>query len=88
MDLRGNIPVFIAITTGKVNDVKILDQILFEPGAFYVMDKGYYDFQRLYLINQAKAFFVIRAKSNLKFKRLYSHEVDRTTGLKCDQTIK
>ena len=51
MDLRGNIPVFIAITTGKVNDVKILDQILFEPGAFYVMDKGYYDFQRLYLIN-------------------------------------
>ena len=88
MDLRGNIPVFIAITTGKVHDVKILDQILFEPGAFYVMDKGYYDFQRLYLIDQAKAFFVIRAKSNLKFKRLYSHEVDKTTGLKCDQTIK
>lgn len=88
MDLRGNIPVFMAITTGKVHDVKILDQIIFETGAFYIMDKGYYDFERLYLIDQAKAFFVIRAKRNIKFKRLYSHEIDKTTGLKCDQTIK
>ncbi len=88
MDLRGNIPVFIAITTGKVHDVNILDQILFEPGAFYIVDKGYYDFERLYLLDQAKAFFVIRAKSNMKFKRLYSNPVDKSTGLKCDQTIR
>jgi DDE family transposase/uncharacterized protein DUF4372 len=88
MDLRGNIPVFIAITTGKVHDVNILDQIIFEAGSFYIVDKGYYDFERLYLIDQAKAFFVIRAKKNIKFKRLYSHPVDKSTGLKCDQTIK
>ena len=88
MDLRGNIPVFIAITTGKVHDVNILDQIAFEAGAFYIVDKGYYDFERLYLIDQAKAFFVIRAKRNMKFKRLYSNPVDKTTGLKCDQIIK
>ncbi len=88
IDLRGNIPVFLAITTGKVHDVNILDQILFEPGAFYIVDKGYYDFERLYTIDQAKAFFVIRAKRNLKFKRLYSRKVDKSVGLKCDQTIK
>lgn len=88
MDLRGNIPVFIAITTGKVHDVNILDQISFEPGAFYIVDKGYYDFERLYLIDQAKAYFVIRAKNNIKFKRLYSHPVDKSTSLKCDQTIR
>lgn len=88
MDLRGNIPVFLAITTGKVHDVKVLDQIPFEAGAFYIMDKGYYDFERLYRIDQAKAFFVIRAKKNLNFKRLYSASVDKTTGLKCDQTIR
>lgn len=88
MDLRGNIPVFIAITTGKVHDVNILDEIIFEAGSFYIVDKGYYDFKRLYLIDQAKAFFVIRAKRNIKFKRLYSRPVDKSTGLKCDQTIK
>ena len=88
MDLRGNIPVFIAITDGKVHDVRVLDLIVFEAGAFYIVDKGYYDFERLYQINQAKAFFVIRAKKNLQFKRLYSHPVDKSTGLKCDQTIK
>jgi len=87
MDLRGNIPVFISITTGKVHDVNVLDQIVFEPGAFYIVDKGYYDFQRLYRLNQAKSFFVIRAKRNIKFKRLYSHSIDKTKGLKCDQTI-
>lgn len=87
MDLRGNIPVFIAITTGKVHDVNILDQIIFEAGAFYIVDKGYYDFERLYVLDQAKALFVIRAKKNIKFKRLYSHRVDKTTGLKADQTI-
>lgn len=88
IDLRGNIPVFIEITDGKVHDVNILDQIDFEPGAFYIIDKGYYDFERLYKINQAKAFFVIRAKKNLKFERMYSRPIDKSTGLKCDQTIK
>ena len=88
IDLRGNIPVFIEITDGKVHDVNILDQIDFEPGAFYIIDKGYYDFERLYKINQAKAFFVIRAKKNLKFKRMYSSPIDKSTGLRCDQTIK
>lgn len=88
MDLRGNIPVFLAITDGKVHDVRVLDQIVFEAAAFYIVDKGYYDFERLYKIDQAKAFFVIRAKRNLKFKRLYSHPVDKATGLKCDQIIK
>jgi len=88
MDLRGNIPVFLAITTGKVHDVNILDKIIFEAGAFYIVDKGYYDFERIYFIDQAKAFFVIRAKKNIKFKRLYSRPVDKAPGLKCDQTIR
>lgn len=88
MDIRGNIPVFIHITNGKVHDVKVLDLLLFEAGAFYIIDKGYYDFERLYKIDQAKAFFVIRAKKNLKFQRIYSHSVNKSTGLRCDQTIK
>lgn len=88
MDLRGNIPVFIDITDGKVHDVNILDDIDFEPAAFYIMDKGYYDFERLYTIDRAKAFWVIRAKKNLKWKRVYSRKVDKTTGLRCDQIIK
>lgn len=88
LDLRGNIPIFISITHGKVHDVNILDQIEFEAGAFYIMDKGYYDFKRLYQLDQEKAFFVIRGKSNLKFRRLYSRPVDKTTGLRCDQIIK
>lgn len=88
MDLRGNIPVFIEITNGKVHDVNILDRIDFEPGAFYIIDKGYYDFGRLHRINESKAFFVIRAKKNLKFRRIYSAPVDKSTGLRCDQTIR
>ncbi len=88
MDVRGNIPVFIHITDGKVHDVKILDLILYEAGAFYIVDKGYYDFERLYHIDQSKAFFVIRAKKNLKFQRVYSRPVDKSTGLKCDQIIR
>jgi len=88
MDLRGNIPVFMAITDGKVHDINVLDKIIFEAGAFYIVDKGYYDFNRLYQIDQAKAFFVIRARKNLKFKRLYSRPVDKSKGLKCDQIIK
>ena len=87
LDLRGNIPSFIEITTGKVHDVNILDDLIPEPGSFYVMDRGYLDFARLYLLHQTRAFFVIRAKSNLKYRRLYSQPVDKTTGLRCDQTM-
>jgi len=88
MDLRGNIPMFIDITDGKVHDVQVLDKIEFEPGAFYIMDKGYYDFGRLYRMNRVGSHFVIRAKKNLKARRMYSRKVDKTTGLKCDQTIR
>jgi len=87
MDLRGNIPSFIWITEGKVHDVNILDQLIPEPAAFYVMDRGYIDFARLYALTQCLAFFVTRAKSNLDFRRLYSAPVDKSSGLKCDQTI-
>ncbi|MFW6011123.1 MAG: IS4 family transposase, partial [Desulfosalsimonas sp.] len=72
---------------GKVHDVNILDLIAFEAGSFYVMDRAYVDFTRLYSMNQQHAFFVTRAKSNLKFRRIYSHPIDKATGLKCDQTI-
>src|ERR1700676_3802534 len=87
IDLHGNIPVFICITDGRVHDVNILDQLLPEAGAFYVMDRGYLDFQRLARLDDAGSFFVTRAKSNLKARRRYSRPVDRSTGLVCDQTI-
>ena len=87
LDLRGNIPSFIHISDGKLHDVNVLDLLLPEPGAFYVMDRGYTDFERLYQLHQASAFFVIRAKSNLQFRRVYSHPVDKQTGLRCDQSI-
>lgn len=87
LDLRGPIPAFIEITDGKVSDVRILDLLVPEPGAFYVMDRGYLDFTRLHHLHQAQAFFVIRAKCNLQARRLYSHPIDKTTGLQCDQTI-
>jgi hypothetical protein len=87
LDLRGNLPTTVIVTTGKVHDVKILDELLFEPGAIYIMDRGYVDFARLYRMDQAKAFFVTRAKNNLDCRRLYSHPVDRSTGLRSDQTI-
>jgi len=87
LDLRGNIPAFIHITDGKVHDVNILDLVVFEAGSFYVMDRAYVDFARLYSMDQQHAFFVTRAKSNLKFRRIYSHPIDKATGLKCDQTI-
>ena len=87
LDLRGNIPAFIHISDGKMHEVNILDQLLPEPGAFYVMDRGFLDFERLYRFHQAGSFFVTRAKSNLKAKRRYSHRVDRSTGLVCDQTV-
>ena len=88
LDLRGSIPTFIHISDGKEHDVNVLDDLIPEAGAFYVMDRGYLDFFRLYSLTQALAFFVIRAKSNLACRRLYSHQVDRTTGLICDQTIR
>jgi hypothetical protein len=87
IDLRGNIPSFIHISDGKLHDVNVLDELLPEPGAFYVMDRGYLDFERLHRLHLAGAFFVTRAKSNLKAKRRYSRRVDRSTGLICDQTI-
>jgi len=87
LDLKGNIPTFIHISDGKLHDVNALDLISLEPGAFYVMDRGYVDFERLYVFTEISAFFVTRAKANIKFRRLYSHPVDRETGLICDQTI-
>ena len=87
LDLRGNIPTFIHISDGKLGDVKVLDLIAFEVGSFYVMDRGYIDFSRLYGMHLAQAFFVTRAKSNLQYRRVYSHLVDKATGLRCDQTI-
>ena len=87
LDLRGNIPSFIWITDGKVHDVNVLDQLIPEPGAFYLMDRGYLDFARLHSLGQANAYFVTRAKRNFKFRRLYSHPVDKGTGLRSDQTV-
>ena len=87
LDVRGSIPSFIKITDGKVHDVNILDDLVAEPGSFYVMDRGYLDFTRFYNLAQGLAFFVTRAKSNLQFRRLYSYPVDRSTGLRSDQTI-
>ena len=87
LDLRGNIPSFLHISDGKLHDVNVLDLLLPEPGAFYVMDRGYIDFDRLFQLHEAKSFFVTRAKSNLKAQRRYSHPIDRSTGLICDQTI-
>jgi len=87
MDLRGSIPTFIHISDGKLHDVNVLDLLIPEPGAFYIMDRGYLDFSRLYTLHQAKAFFITRAKKNFKFKRRYSSPVDKATGLRCDQTV-
>lgn len=87
LDLRGNIPTFIFISDGSVHDVNILDVLPLEPGAFYVMDRGYLDYARLHTITLAPAFFVTRAKANLRCRRLYSHQIDRSTGLRLDQTI-
>lgn len=87
LDLRGNIPTFIYISDGKLHEVKTLDLLPIEPGAFYIMDRGYLDFERLYPFAHGGAFFVIRAKSNLKCRRIYSHPVDRTTGVICDQSV-
>lgn len=87
IDLRGSIPAFVIITHGKVHEVTVLDDLIIEAGAIYIMDRGYLDFRRLHRIQQASAFFVTRAKSNFKFKRLYSNRVDKSTGVQCDQII-
>ena len=87
LDLRGNIPTFIRITEALVHDVNILDDIIPEAGSFYIMDRGYLDFGRLYIFHQCLAFFITRAKGNFRFRRLYSHPIDKSTGLRCDQTI-
>ena len=87
LDLRGNIPTFIRVTDGKVHDVNLLDEIMPEAGAFYVMDRGYVDFERLFVLTLSSAFFVVRTKSNVLLQRRYSHPVDKSTGVCSDQTV-
>lgn len=87
LDLRGSIPSFVVITPGRISDVSVLDHLPLEAGAFYIMDRGYIHFARLYRFVLAAAFFVVRARVNMQYRRRYSHPVDRTTGLRCDQTI-
>jgi hypothetical protein len=87
LDLRGNIPTFIHISDGKMHEVNVLDILIPEAGSFYIMDRGFTDFARWFTLHQAQAFFVIRGKSNLLFRRVYSRAVDKSTGLRCDQTI-
>jgi hypothetical protein len=87
LDLRGNIPTFIHISDGKMHEVNVLDILIPEAGSFYIMDRGFTDFARWLTLHQAQAFFVIRGKSNLLFRRVYSRTVDKSTGLRCDQTI-
>ena len=87
LDLRGSIPAFIMITEAKLHDMNILDSLVPEPGAIYVMDRGYLDFARLYALHQAPAFFVIRSKSNTDLHRVYSNPVDKETGVRCDQIV-
>src|SRR5580700_9185607 len=87
LDLHGNIPTFIHITDGKVHDVNILDEFFPEAGAFYVMDRGYVDFERLFVFTLCSAFFVVRTKENVLLQRRYSHPVDKTTGVRSDHTV-
>lgn len=87
LDLRGNIPTVIWITSGKVHDVKMLDLLVIEPGAYYIVDRGYLDFSRLHKIHQSQAFFITRTKRNTKLRRLYSHRVDKSSGIIYDQTV-
>lgn len=85
-DVRTSIPVFVHITPGSVHDTKAMDELTYEPGSFYIFDRGYTDFERLFVIHESRSFFVIRAKNNLKFKRQYSAAVNKTNGVRCDQT--
>jgi hypothetical protein len=88
LDLQGSIPTFIEITKALIHDVNILDLLIPENGAFYIMDRGYLDFKRLFILHQAGSYFITRAKDNLKFIRVYSHKVDKSSGLRCDQTVR
>lgn len=88
LDLKGNIPSFLHITRGNVHEVNVLDTLIFEAGAFYIMDRGYLDFERLFQLHRGQAFFVVRTKKNFQYRRVYSHPVDKTTGLRCDQIIR
>ncbi|MGC9385267.1 MAG: IS4 family transposase, partial [Kosmotogaceae bacterium] len=88
LDLQGSIPTFIEITKALIHDVNILDLLIPENGAFYIMDRGYLDFERLFILHQAGSYFITRAKDNLKFIRVYSHKVDKSSGLRCDQTVR
>ena len=87
LDLRGNIPAFVHLSEAKLHDVNVLDLLVPEPGAFYVMDRGYVDFERRFLLNRLGAFLVVRAQSNIKFRRRYSAAADKSKGVRCDQTI-
>ena len=87
LDLRGNIPTFIRITEGRVHDVNILDEIMPEPGAFYVMDRAYVDFERLFFLTLSSAFFVVRTKANVLLQRRYSYKIDKNTGVRSDHTV-
>jgi hypothetical protein len=88
LDLRGPIPAFIRVTDGSVHDVNILDDIIIEPGAFYIFDRGYIDFERLYRLKEQSGFFITRAKKNFQYRRIYSHPVDKSLGLICDQIVR
>jgi len=88
LDLRGNIPSFFLVTTAKTHDINFLDFLEFEAGAFYIMDRGYLDFERLWKINEAKAYFIIRAKGSLSFQRMYTRPADKSSGIRCDQIIR
>ena len=87
LDLRGSIPTVIIVTHGKIHEFNILDQITVEPGAIYIFDRGYLDFARLHMIHQAAGFFIIKAKNNFRFTRLYSRNVDKSSGPQCDQIV-
>jgi len=87
LDLRGNIPAFIWISTGKVHDINVLDHMIIEPGAYYIVDRGYLDFLRLHKIHLSQAFFITRTKTNTRLRRMYSHPVDINSGVLCDQTV-
>ena len=88
LDLHGNIPAFIDVTPAKIHEIHILDELLPEPGSIYIMDRAYLDFQRLYSLHQALAFFIIRSRKRFRFRRVRSHPIDKNTGLRCDQTIR
>jgi hypothetical protein len=88
LDLRGSIPTHITITDARVYDLRLLDELAPEPGSFYIMDRGFLDFQRLYALHLLNAYFVIRSRYNIKFRRLYSHSIEKNLGLRCDQTIR